>query len=64
MLYKTLKNELFRADRGILLYIEEGRYVVRLTKFGNEIKFFSRDAFEAWLVSDRCVLYTPIKKAA
>lgn len=64
MLYKTLKNETFRADRGILLYIMDGKYIVRLANFGNEMEFFSREAFEAWLDSPRCIMYTKVRKAA
>jgi len=64
MLYKTLNNTYYKADKDIVLYISDGRYIIQLIKFGNTITFRNRFAFEMYLLSPNCFLYTKINEAA
>lgn len=61
MLYTTKSGKTFKSDRGMYLYIDtQGRYVVRLAKFGHEISLINREAFDAWLMGNKCYIFKEV----
>lgn len=63
MLYKTKEGKVYKADKGILTFINPNG-TVRAQLGDHNMNFENVDAFEEFLRSPRCIIYRFYKAVA